>query len=173
MIRTHRDIGVLTVDVDGPATMVQSPAVHATATEQLATGVRSLRIDLRNCTTIDSTFSGTLLAMKRDLDRVGGALTLVSPSPCVKRLIHEMGLDDFYRVEIAERDRGPWTEVATPAPRPHMLKERVLDAHEELARLPLSGSTFREVAEELRKEIEAEPTPSERPSKPRAHGAHA
>jgi anti-anti-sigma factor len=176
MIRTHRTPNELTVEVEGPATMAQSPAVHATATKEVASGLRSLRIDLRNCTTIDSTFSGTLLAMKRDLDRVGGALTLVSPSACVQRLIHEMGLDDFYLVENAEHDRGPWTELATPKQGPRALRERILDAHEELARLPIPGSAFRDVAEELRKEIDSDPTPSEspsdRPSSPARHGFH-
>lgn len=153
MIRAHEDKAVLTVDVDGSATMMESPAVHSFANTELARGVRSLRIDLRDCTTMDSTFSGTLLSLKRRLDAVGGTLTLVSPSPRVVELLREMGLDDFYAIDMADPSAGPWTEVHVAQPRVETLEDRILDAHEELSRIPAAGTRgFGAVVEELHRD---------------------
>lgn len=153
MIRTHQESSVLTLDVAGPATMLESPAVLASASEQLSCGVRALRVDLRDCTSMDSTFSGMLLALKRQLDATGGSLTLVSPSPRVCELLEQMGLEDFYAVEIVDRvDHDAWSELATSPGRVEKLRRLVLDAHDELARAPgRTGRTFRAVADELRR----------------------
>lgn len=153
MIRAHRENAVLTFDVAGPATMMDSPAVHALANEEVATGARSLRIDLRDCTAMDSTFSGTLLALKRRLDEVHGDLRLVCPSDRVVELLRQMGLDDFYAIDVVDRLEGPWTSVDVAQPRVEALEQRVLDAHKELARVPgPAARDFRAVVEELRRE---------------------
>jgi anti-anti-sigma factor len=152
MIRAHDEPAVLTIDVDGPATMTESPAVQATASEQLARGLRKLRIDLRSCTTMDSTFTGTLLLLKRQLENAGGTFTLVSPSAKVLELLCQMGLEDFYPIEIAPRADGRSREIV-PAESPVAeLKRLVVHAHDELACIPGPASeTFRAVAEELRR----------------------
>jgi anti-anti-sigma factor len=157
MIRAHEQPDVLILGVEGPATMMESPAVSELATEQLSRNVRALRIDLRACTTMDSTFSGTLLALKRQLDKVGGKLTLVSPSARVLELLEQMGLADFYDVEVANRVPvdGPWRVIAPAQPRAEQLRQLVVDAHDELARLPgPAARAFRTVVEELRKTSE-------------------
>jgi len=112
MLYAHDEPGVLTIDVAGPATMVESPAVHATASARMSRGVRVVRIDLRDCAIMDSTFSGTLLALKRELERKDGTLTLVTPSPKVVELLGQMGLEDFYDLDLAERACGPWEEIS-------------------------------------------------------------
>jgi Sec-independent protein secretion pathway component TatC len=65
---------------------------------------------------MDSTFSGTLLSLKRQLAAIGGALTLVSPSPRVLELLRQMGVDDFYTIEVAERRPCAWIEVPLARP---------------------------------------------------------
>ena len=152
MIRAHEEPEVLTLDVEGPATMVDSLAVQAMAKEQLACGLREMRVDLRSCTVMDSTFSGTLLGLQRQLDSVGGTLTLVSPSPKVMELLEQMGLEDFYVIEARARANGAAREISGERPDVEELKRLVLDAHDELSRLPgPAGDAFREVAEELRR----------------------
>lgn len=159
MIRAHDGSHVLTLDVEGPATMTESPAVNEVAVERLSRGVRALRIDLRDCTTMDSTFSGTLLALERRLANVGGTLTLVSPSDRVVELLNQMGLEDFYAIDRSNRDDGPWTTLPTPCARRQTLQQLVLDAHDELARLPgTAGRTFRAVVDELRRPVIEEPS---------------
>lgn len=155
MILAHDEPAVLTIAVEGPATMTESPAVKETASERLARGVREVRIDLRDCTMIDSTFSGTLLALERMLVRVGGTLTLVSPSPKVVELLHQMGIEDFYRIERTERPehRDGWVPIAPVGRGIEKLRRAVIDAHDELARVPgPQAETFRGVADELRRE---------------------
>lgn len=166
MIRAHEQGGVLTVDVGGPATMVESPAVSELATERVSHGARTIRIDLRDCTTMDSTFTGTLLSLLRQLEKVGGKLTLVSPSVRVVELLQQMGLEDFYEIETSERiDGGSWNVVGPLQPsRPEKLERLILDAHDELARLPGStGRTFRVVVDELRRPL-SRPASSKAPA---------
>jgi anti-anti-sigma factor len=155
MILAHDEPAVLTIAVEGPATMTESPAVKETASERLARGVREVRIDLRDCTMIDSTFSGTILAIERMLVRVGGTLTLVSPSPKVVELLHRMGIEDFYRIQRTERTehRDGWVAIAPVGPGIEKLRRAVIDAHEELARVPgPQAEAFRGVADELRRD---------------------
>jgi anti-sigma B factor antagonist len=152
MLCAHDDPGILTIEVAGPATMVESPAVHETASERMSRGVRVVRFDLRDCAVMDSTFSGTLLALKRELEAVGGTLTLVSPSPKVVELLGQMGLEGFYDVVLAERVRGPWEEITPAPPSVARLRSFVAGAHDELVRLPgRPGEIFRDVARELRR----------------------
>jgi anti-anti-sigma regulatory factor len=132
--------------------MMESPAVHATASERMSRGVRVVRIDLRDCTVMDSTFSGTLLALKRELERRDGTLTLVSPSPKVVELLGQMGLENFYDVELADHARGPWTEIVSAPPSVDRLKRFIAGAHEELVRVPgRPADTFRGVVDQLRR----------------------
>jgi anti-anti-sigma factor len=153
MLYAHDEPGALTIDVAGPATMTESPAVHATASERMSRGVRVVRIDLRDCAVMDSTFSGTLLALKRELERRDGTLTLVAPSPKVVELLAQMGLDGFYDIDArGERGCGPWEEISTAAPSVERLRSVVVEAHEELVRLPgRPAEVFRDVARELRR----------------------
>ncbi len=156
MIRTYEKQGILTLDIAGPATMIESPAVHDAARTSLSRGVRCVRIDLRDCTTMDSTFSGTILSLKRELEELGGALTLVSPSARVLELLREMGLEDFYAIEVGERPVGPCRTIATATPEVATLRRRILDAHEELLRVPgAPGDAFSTVVEELRRDAPA------------------
>lgn len=153
MIRAHEDAGALTLVVEGPATMTESAAVSEAVGERLRRGARAVRLDLRDCTTLDSTFTGTLLSLDRQLEAAGGTLTLVSPSPRVVALLQEMGLEDFYAVEQADRVVGPWTDVPLTRPGADRLSRMILDAHEQLARVPgAAESAFRAVVEEMRRE---------------------
>jgi anti-anti-sigma factor len=153
MIRAHHEGRMLTVDVVGPATMMESTAVSDLSGEQIAHGVRTVRIDLRDCTTMDSTFTGMLLALKRQLESAGGELKLVSPSDRVREELEQMGVDDFYTVERADRDDGPWSVVVPSRARTERLKKIVIEAHDELAQLPgPAGRAFRSVADELRRD---------------------
>lgn len=133
--------------------MTESAAVSEAVGERLRRGARTVRLDLRDCTTLDSTFTGTLLSLERQLEAAGGTFTLVSPSPKVVDLLHEMGLEDFYTVEQADRVVGTWTDVPLTRPGADRLSRMILDAHEQLARVPGAAATaFRTVVEEMRRD---------------------
>jgi anti-anti-sigma factor len=155
MIRARLDPTLLTLDVEGPATMMESAAVKQTASEHVSRG-RALRVDLRDCTTMDSTFSGTLLSLKRQLESAGRRLTLVSPSAKVLELLRQMGLEDFYAIDVAERPSGTWQELTQARPEDERLRRLVLEAHDELACVPgPNAGAFRTVVDELRREQES------------------
>lgn len=156
MIRLHMDAPArMTLDIDGPATMLEGATVEQTATEHFADGTRALRIDLRDCTMMDSTFSGTLLSLKRHLEAIGGELVLVSPSEPVLEVLRLMGLESFYRVDVADRVEGPWQPVTAVRPEAGELERLVLESHELLADVPgPAGREFRAVVEELRRDRE-------------------
>lgn len=154
MIRVHQEPRAVTFAVDGRATTLESRAVQETVEAELSRGVSEVRVDLRDCTTMDSTFSGTLLALKRRLEQRAGRLVLVSPSARAVELLRQMGLEDFYVTEVAPRAGEPWRELAPAWPRPEDLTRLVLDAHDELANVPgVAARTFRPVVEELRRNV--------------------
>jgi anti-anti-sigma factor len=152
MIRAHREKTMLTLDVQGRATMMESPTIHELVTKHVAHGLRSLRIDLRDCSALDSTFLGTLLLLEGQLAAVDGTLTLVSPSASVLELLRRMGLEDAYAIEVAPRARGPWLDLRLSSPDVERMTSIVIDAHEELARASVSrASDFQAVVDELRR----------------------
>ncbi len=153
MIRLHMDAPTgLTLDIAGKATMVEAPTVERTAIERVEQGARVIRMDLRDCEVLDSTFSGTLLGLKRRLDAIGGELVLVSPSPCVLEVLRLMGLEDFYSIDVAERVGGPWQPVTIVRPETDDLKRLILESHQLLSDVPgPAGNEFRSVVEELRR----------------------
>jgi anti-sigma B factor antagonist len=169
MIRAHFDSPTtLTLDVHGPATMLEGATVEANASAHIARGARVVRVDLRDCTVMDSTFTGTLLALKRRLDALDGELVLVSPSAPVLKSLELMGLDDFYEVDVEARVDGPWQPVTTISPERRDLERLVLDAHELLSDVPgPAAREFRSVVDELRRgqdAAEATPLSAEPPS---------
>jgi anti-anti-sigma regulatory factor len=152
MLRVHDEPASSTIDVAGAATMIESAAVHETASERIARGVRAIRIDLRDCKMMDSTFLGGLLSLQRHLAGMGGTLTLVSPAPYVVELLGQMGLEGFYAVEVADRSEVGWRELPAVLPRVGTLRRLVIDAHDELARVPgPAAESFRAVVDELRR----------------------
>jgi anti-anti-sigma factor len=152
MIRAHREGTTLTVDVHGGAIFMKSPAVRELVARHLSRGLRGLRVDLRDCTMMDSTFSGMLLSIEHQLAALDGTLTLISPSGRVLELLRGMGLDELYAIEVAPRPNGPWVQVSPRSTDIDELTSLVLESHEELAHASVSnGPAFRAVVEELRR----------------------
>src|SRR4051794_12764395 len=110
-VRERRDDRTLTFQVEGWGTMPHSLPPRRLAEQRLAGGVTAIRVDLRHCTYMDSTFMGTLLFLKRAVDRRGqGEFALLSPSPECGKLFRQMGLDAVYPVVTAEEPApDTWT----------------------------------------------------------------
>jgi len=139
----------VTFRVEDRATMAQSPALRRCAEQNLASGARVVHVDLRHCTYLDSTFLGTLLCLKRDIDRRGqGEFALVSPSPQCSRLFQQMGVAEIFPVVTAdELPPTAWADLSGGAEDVNALKGNVMQAHQELARLPgAAGAAFQGVA---------------------------
>jgi anti-anti-sigma regulatory factor len=138
---------MVTFRVEGRGTMTQSMPLRRFAERCLGEGITAMRVDLRHCTHMDSTFLGTLLTMQGLLARRGqGNLTVVSPSPGCAQVLQQMGLDGIFRTEKADEPDVAWQELPTETPDMQTFKRTVTEAHEELANLPgPAGEQFRTV----------------------------
>lgn len=141
--------------VEGRVTMLHGTALRRLAEQRLDEAAAALRIDLRRCTYMDSTFLGTLLFLQRAIARSGqGALTLVSPSPQCLRLLRQMELEDLFHIEEAdeagEPAGGTWTELKGESEDLAAVRRTVAQVHQELARTPgAAAAAFGDVARGL------------------------
>jgi anti-anti-sigma factor len=134
--------------------MNQSMPVRRLADSMLGDAGVTLRVDLRHCTYMDSTFLGTLLYLRRtSLHHGGGDLVLISPSPQCCRLLQQMGVAECLPSLIAEEpDASAWTELPCHAEDIDTFNRNVVQAHEELANLEGDAEkAFRPVAQCLGK----------------------
>jgi anti-anti-sigma factor len=152
VVRVHPAGEAITFLVEGKATMTQSASFRRCAERFLAGGGRAVRVDLRHCTYMDSTFVGTLLCLKRDIDRrKQGELALVCPSPPCGELLRQMGLHAILPVVTADEPAaGDWTELPNGCEDVQTFKNTVTQAHQELAALPgPAGEVFNKVARSI------------------------
>src|SRR5262245_56473162 len=113
-VRYLRSGQTLDAQVGGWARMPLCLPLRHLAEQSFADGVCVLRIDLRHCTHLDSTFLGTLLFLKRASDRRGpGQFALVSPSSQCQQIFQQMGLQAVYPVVWDEPPAGEWVELVT------------------------------------------------------------
>ncbi|HJY82173.1 MAG TPA: STAS domain-containing protein [Candidatus Binatia bacterium] len=158
-VRVHQHDQTVTFQVEGQATMHHSPAVRRYAEQCFTGGTTALSVDLRRCTHMDSTFLGTLLFLKRLIERrEEGTLALISPSPQCRRLLQQMGLEKIFAVVDAEEGApNIWTELKSGPEDLTAFKRNVVQAHQELGRLEgPAGETFRTLATELAQELNSE-----------------
>src|SRR5215813_9317829 len=136
-VRVHQHDQTVTFQVEGQATMHHSPAVRRYAEQSLTVGTTALSVDLRHCTHMDSTFLGTLLFLKRLVERQEeGKFALLSPSPQCSRLLQQMSLDRVFPVvSVEDSGAGAWAELPSKPEDVAMFKRNVVQAHQELGRL--------------------------------------
>jgi len=159
MIRVQQHEHTVTFQPEGHATMHHSPSVRRFAEQCLADGMTVLHVDLRHCTHMDSTFLGTLLFLKRLVERrEDGKFALLSPSPQCHRLLQQMRLDTIFPiVRIEDSGAGTWDELPSKPEDVAAFKRNVVQAHQELGCLEgPAGETFRELASGLASELESE-----------------
>ena len=158
-VRVYQHGQTVTLQIEGQATMQHSPAVRQFAEQCLTGGMIELSVDLRRCTHMDSTFLGTLLFLKRLVERrEEGRFTLISPSPRCRQLLQQMGLAKIFPiVDGEELAASVWSELPNRLEDKAAFKRNVVQAHQELGRLEgPAGETFRELADQLAQELAAE-----------------
>src|SRR6516164_9060150 len=113
VLRVHVDGPPVTFQVEGQATVRQGLPLRRYAEERLnGSDATSLRVDLRRCTWMDSTFLGTLLLLLKAVNQKGqGSFTVVSPTATAKRLLHQMGMTTICPMCEGDEPTGPWLEV--------------------------------------------------------------
>ncbi len=158
LIRMHQQGQTATFQVEGWTTMNQSLSFRRSAEQALANGTRVLKVDLRQCTFMDSTFIGTLLFLKRAAHRQpGGEFFLVCPSAACGRLFKQMGLEGVFPCVNEEGGPCGGTELNRVPDDVKALQCNVIQAHQELASLDgPAGEQFRAVARCLEQDLKAQ-----------------
>lgn len=157
LIRVCQHQHTLTFLVDGWGTMSQCYNIRKLIEQCFEHGIHTIRFDLRNCCYMDSTFLGTLLATKRNIERRGeGTFILVSPSPEALQLLRKMCMDTLFTImeenETADSIPGMVPRVLCDA---DTLRNNILDVHRELAQLPgAAGEPFRAMVQGFERELE-------------------
>lgn len=153
-VRVCQDCRTVTFQVVGWGRMYQSMPLRRLGEKFLAEGCTSLRVDLRHCTYIDSTFLGTLLTLKRASKKGNQAqFVLVSPSAECCRLFHQMGVEDCLPAISTPESAGEWTELPCEPEDVDAFNRNVIQAHQELANLGgTAGQAFQAVARCLEKD---------------------
>ena len=167
-VRVYQHNQTVTFQVEGQATMQHSPTVRQYAEQSLSAGMTAISVDLRRCIHMDSTFLGTLLFLKRLVERQEkGEFVLVSPSSQSRQLLREMGLEKIFAVvDVEELAADVWTDLKSGPGDLTAFKRNVVQAHQELGRLEgPTGETFRVLATEMAQELDAENPEEEKEQK--------
>jgi anti-anti-sigma factor len=163
MLRAHQGEQCVLFRVEGRALMDLGMALRRCGEQGLARGATSLLVDLRQCAFMDSTFLGTLLFLKRAVERRPcGRFALVAPSQECCQLFEQMGIAEVFAMatgdELGVVDCTTF-EAAMDDVKAFQLN--VVQAHVELAKLPGGAAEpFKKVARMLRQEMEATDTTS-------------
>lgn len=154
-VRARREDAAVTFQVEGWGRMTHSLSLRRYAERALTEGVKSVRVDLRHCTHMDSTFLGTLLCLKRRVEQAGGEFALVSPSPQCCQVLRQMAVESMFSVrEEDETDGGGWSDLCGDMQDVDGFRRNVAHAHEELANIEgPAGAQFREVVRSLAQEL--------------------
>lgn len=158
MVRLHQDERGITLRVEGLGTMCQSLPLRRYLERCLDEGATALRVELAQCTYMDSTFLGTLLFLKRRfVSREQGQFELVSPSPPCLELLQKMHLEGVFPITtVPPLDAGDWKEIQTAPADDDSFKHNVVTAHQELAKLEgPAGKPFRALAQKFADELGA------------------
>lgn len=152
LIRFQQTPECITFAVFGRGTMKQTPALSTRARQALDAG-QAVRVELCDCSYLDSTFLGTLLGLSRAAKQAAShEFTLVAPSAECKVLIEQMGLDRLIPIVTPTADRDePWQELdLSDTPSAAVIQETVVRAHENLAEAPgPAAQPFKAIATKL------------------------
>ena len=153
--------GRVFVRVLGRAQADQCPALRRFCEAALAGMCSEVHVDLQGCAHFDSTFLGTLLHLRKCLQRgANQSVTLVRPSAECQELLQRMGAARLFPVadDAPPEDDADWVPLTEEeAGRGSMaFKRNVVEAHQELAEVegPL-GERYRMIAELAAQELEA------------------
>src|SRR6187402_3723411 len=87
---------------EGKGSFLNSPAMKAFGDERITAGERCLVVDLGACTSMDSTFMGTLAGMASRLSGQDGVLQIAGTDARNRRSLEDLGLDFLMQIDPPE-----------------------------------------------------------------------
>ncbi len=159
--------GVVWVRVVGKGSFQNSPALREFAGCMVERGANRFVVDLDDCTSLDSTFMGTLVGIVGlfDEDDEEAGLEVINANPRCAQLLRSLGLDHVFSIDT---EGASWPEVrkaiAAALPQTKPLDQvdldkgdntqHLLDAHQNLSAADTANvPRFRDVIEFLEKEL--------------------
>jgi anti-anti-sigma factor len=121
-------------------------------------------IDLSECTYMDSTFIGLLVAIDKKLRKAtAGRLHVLRPSPACAEILSQIGLQDYLLIDQEAREMpAGMEELSSSAGRPGA--DFILKAHEALMETSEEArKKFALLKEMLEKKLKAERPPKDTP----------
>ncbi len=97
-INTTRRGPAHVVQIGGEVDLQSAPKLRAALDEVLKQTPAQLVIDLAGATYIDSSGVGTIVYLKREVERVGGKLVLSGLQPRVRSIFEITQLDRFFQI---------------------------------------------------------------------------
>lgn len=94
------------VAVAGDVDLHSGPELRDRLTSLAEDGARQVTIDLTKATFLDSMALGVILGAKKQLDRDGGELILVVPSPELRRIFEITMLDRVLEIHASRDEDG-------------------------------------------------------------------
>jgi hypothetical protein len=158
------------IRVDGPANHLNSAEVKSFASQRIAADKPNFVIDLENCTTLDSTFIGTLTSIVLEVRRVPsaeqGQMQIINANERNRLAMTKLGLQCLLEID---EDGSTWARerelvsqnVTKPLPPADQTKkehtEMVMQAHEALIQANSENfSRFQDVLEYLKRDLDSE-----------------
>ena len=159
----HRFADCLWIRCTNRGSFMNSPSLKGLAEAYMADGGTCVVVDLEMCPGVDSTFMGTLAALARKLQAMGGRALVASPTQRARSAMESLGLDmlmeidpphPFWENDVqARREQLEETDDAGAGGAPLSETDRkrhVLEAHQTLRSMNAKNDeTFGYVCETL------------------------
>lgn len=92
------------VRISGPGNMKICPTLQDFAKRMIVEGYQKFIIDLIQCSTMDSTFMGTLVEMASLAPPMAESLMIINAQPHCEGLLEGLGLDNVLRIKQGDTD---------------------------------------------------------------------
>jgi anti-anti-sigma regulatory factor len=148
----------------GKGSFLNSHHVKRCAEDELNNGIKSIVIDLSQCSGMDSTFMGTMAGIAMKLMKMpGGKLEVANPGNKNRSALEDLGLDVLMKIDSESTDRKIQLDEIEGKLRPCSLPvekigtaRHVLDSHKKLCEVDEDNTQkFGSVLEFLEAEVKA------------------
>ena len=147
--------GVQFIRVKGNASFVCAPPLRELAKKLAAEPFAGLKIDLEECTWMDSTFMGMLAMLGLNAKKKGVPAEIYNASEQNEKLLAGLGLKKVFEFKSGPFTAGDDVPAASNAVTPESNARNVLDAHQTLMDIDEGNvQKFEKVVEYVKKDID-------------------
>ena len=147
--------GIHHIRVKGNASFVCAPPLRELAKRLAAEPFSGLKIDLQECTWMDSTFMGMLAMLGLNARKKNAPAEIYNASEQNEKLLGGLGLKKVFEFKTGPSQVGDEVQAASNESTPESRARNVLDAHQTLMDIDEGNvSKFEKVVEYVRKDID-------------------